>query len=146
MEPTLSAFAAYRDDIKRRYLAALSGEWDGWNEWQKVKPSLSADAGEKQWSPAVQTTERLDFYAQAMQLPEVDAEGATIEINHFIRQCARIPMAEAASPRKIMQVALNIGQLEAEVERVGVDQLPSDVQELHQQFVRLGMREFNAYL
>ncbi len=33
-----------------------------------------------------------------------------IEINHFVIQCYRIPSTEEPSLRKIMQLALNIGQ------------------------------------
>jgi hypothetical protein len=37
-------------------------------------------------------------------------EKSIIEINHFIIQQVRIPLKEAPSIRKIIQIALNIGQ------------------------------------
>ena len=53
-------------------------------------------------------------YQKILLLPEynIDGNGVTsiIEVNHFIIQTIRIPINEEPSLRKIIQVALNIGQ------------------------------------
>ena len=49
-----------------------------------------------------------------MNIPEYTIDGygnqSIIEINHFLIQTVRIPLNEEPSIRKIIQIALNIGQ------------------------------------
>ena len=53
-----------------------------------------------------------------MSLPEYTIDAyetkSIVETNHFLIQTVRIPTTEKPSLRKIMQVALNIGQYQAE--------------------------------
>lgn len=146
----MHSFTTFRDAIKQRRTSAIrptgAASFDGLAEWRAVKHSLSSDAGDTHWSPLVQSPERRAFYAKAMLLPEVDAHGRTIEPHHFLMQCARIPVLERPSPRKVMQIALNIGQLEAEVDALGLDSLLEDSRELYAQFKRLGMDQPDAYV
>ena len=80
------------------------------------------------------------------KLEEEDEDGNTNELNHFMLQCARIPIYDKPSSRKIMQIALNIGQLQSEVELIGIQNLSSDFERFYRTFCELGMREFEAYI
>ena len=143
-----SAFATYRDCIAALRTSTITSgcNWDGREEWQPVKNSLSDKSGEQRWSALINEPSRVEFYNRAMNLAEVDESGETIELSHFIMQCARIPILDVPSPRKIMQIALNIGQLESEVEIVGIEALNPEFSELYAEFIKLGMRELEAYI
>ncbi len=144
---TKATFETYRDDITSTRFAELSSgkQWDGRAAWQPMKQSLSDKAAGQKWSPKVQSPKRVAFFKKVMStLDEADIEGNTIELNHFLLQCVRIPVNDEPSPRKIMQVALNIGQLEAEIKLA--EEVPSEFMSLYREFVRLGMKDFEAYV
>jgi hypothetical protein len=149
MDATLS-FSAFRDAIRARRRAAILSNgpesFDGLGEWRAVKESLSAEAGDVQWSQQLQSPERRAFYEKAILLPETDAEGRTIEAHHFLLQCARIPERELPSPRKVLQLALNVGQLQAEVDALGAESLSEYARALYTDFQRLVMHELDAYV
>jgi hypothetical protein len=83
--------------------------------------------GQGFWQPIKKILEPLDIYSakkwkkiskkltkSIMLLPEYTINGyeekSIIEFNHFIIQQVRIPLKEAPTIRKIIQIALNIGQ------------------------------------
>lgn len=74
-------------------------------------------------------------------LDETDDEGNAIELNYFRLQCGRISVNDDPRPRKIMQIALNIGQLEAEIK---LAEVPSEFMSLCRKFVRLWLKDFEA--
>lgn len=78
-----------------------------------------------------------------LDLPEYDESGRMIELNHFMLQCVRIPRNEPLSERKVMQMALNIGQLMSEAK---LDNLDISMQILFKRFVALGMTELSGYI
>ena len=141
-------FETYLNAINtRRTTTIVNGlEWDGRAEWQPMKNSLSPDADGAQWSVKIQSPERVAFYEKAMQLQELDDNGVTIEEHHFLMQCARIPILDTASPRKIMQVALNAAQLLSEIEIRGKESFSTEVRELYEEFLRLKMFTYDAYM
>jgi hypothetical protein len=83
--------------------------------------------GQGFWQPIKKILEPLDIYSakkwkkiskkltkSIMLLPEYTINGyeekSIIEFNHFIIQQVRIPLTEKPTIRKIIQIALNIGQ------------------------------------
>lgn len=85
-------------------------KFDGLKFWRSIKPILSnSNYKAKKWKNIPKK-----YYKNIMLLPEyyIDGYGNTnmIEENHFIIQTVRIPKTEKPSLRKIMQIALNIGQ------------------------------------
>ena len=84
--------------------------YDGLRFWRSIKPILSNSKFKaKKWKKIEKK-----YYNIVMKLPEfyINGFGKTeiIEENHFIIQTVRIPVTEKPSLRKIMQIALNIGQ------------------------------------
>lgn len=84
--------------------------FDGLKFWRSIKPILSNSVYKaKSWKSTPK-----QYYSKIMLLPEyyINGSGKTniIEENHFLIQTVRIPKTESPSLRKIMQVALNIGQ------------------------------------
>lgn len=84
--------------------------FDGLKFWRSIKPILSNSSYEASKWKNIPTK----YYKNIMILPEyyIDGYGNTniIEENHFLIQTVRIPKTEKPSLRKIMQIALNIGQ------------------------------------
>ena len=84
--------------------------FDGLKFWTPIKKLLEHETGvASQWIiPNKKLTEHV------MNLPEYITTGngkkTIIEHNHFIIQTVRIPLTEKPSIRKIIQIALNIGQ------------------------------------
>ena len=82
---------------------------DGQKFWQPIKQLLSeVKINVKSWK-------RIDKrYDAVLDMPEYVINGREekniIEVNHFLIQTIRIPLNEEPSLRKIIQVALNIGQ------------------------------------
>ncbi|TMW55382.1 hypothetical protein Poli38472_013273 [Pythium oligandrum] len=147
MRITKTQFSAYRDAIaKARATTLQQGQvYDGLGVWRSVKDSFPADASEQAWHPSVQSTERVAFYHQVLkELVDTDADGKTIEHHHFLLQCVRLPMREAPSPRKIMQLALNIGQLQAEMATLTTQD--ATFRSLYDAFQAFDMTEFDAYV
>lgn len=143
---TMLTFVAYRDFICAARVAALSSdsEWDGRAIWQPTKNALSAEPEGLQWSDRIRDDARMSLYRDVMgTLPEFNPDGSTNELSHFMIQCVRIPMIDFASPRKVQQIALNIGQLEAEVQ---LGNVVGPALALYERFIALGMLEMKAYV
>lgn len=92
---------------KERY---KNKNFDGLKFWRSIKPILTNSNYEaNKWKNI-----SIKYYKNIMILPEyyIDGYGNTniIEENHFLIQTVRIPKTEKPSLRKIMQIALNIGQ------------------------------------
>lgn len=85
-------------------------EFDGKAFWQPIKNQLSDEPLELIKFKKIPKK----IVESIMQLPEkyIDGYGKEkmIESNHFLIQQVRIPTTEHLSIRKIMQIALNIGQ------------------------------------
>ncbi len=143
---TKQEFATYMRLINTQRTSVIRHgyHWNGRMEWSYMKELQATDAIQK-WNQCIQSPERMQFYDDVMQLPERDSNGDTIELNHFLIQCVRIPTIEIASPRKIMQIALNIGQLISEVELIG-DQIDDHIKQLYNRFLELNMVDFHAYV
>jgi hypothetical protein len=120
--------------------------------------------GQAFWQFIKNTLEKLDNYRakewkklptkcaeEIMKLPEFDANGKMIEENHFLLQQARIPKNEPPTIRKIVQIALNIGQYRAIHENGGFDHLSEfiscdDAAELSKYISDELLAEINKYL
>ena len=84
--------------------------YDGLKFWRSIKPILNNSKFKaKKWKKMEKK-----YYNNIMKLPEFYINGfgkkEIIAENHFIIQTVRIPVIEKPSLRKIMQIALNIGQ------------------------------------
>ena len=85
--------------------------FDGYNFWQPIKSILTPldKYNAKKWK---KTSE--DKIKKIMSLPEYIIDGYENKIinenYHFIIQQVRIPLKEIATIKKIIQIALNIGQ------------------------------------
>jgi hypothetical protein len=84
----------------------IDPEFDGLKYWKRFKPILEKyDRLKVAWIPIPH-----EYVEQYMRLREDLDDGQINEINHFAIQHVRIPTTERATIRKIIQVALNIGQ------------------------------------
>lgn len=85
--------------------------FDGLSYWRKIKVLLSEDLKASKWKhiPKKLTYDILSF---PEQIVFGNGKTETIENNHFIIQQVRIPKKDEPNLRKIMQIALNIGQWE----------------------------------
>ena len=99
------------NDVEKKFynLIKKDNNIDGQKLWQPIKNILSNyDIKAKKWK------HQKKEYLFIMKLPEYyingDEEKIIIEKNHFIIQTIRIPLKEEPSLRKIIQIALNIGQ------------------------------------
>ena len=149
MSITKSQFEEYRDHIAylRTNTIRAGLNWDGRAAWQPMKAIQSEDTTGQSWNLCAFYGTRDQFSSDILtKLEEEDKDGNTNELNHFMLQCARIPIYDKPSPRKIMQIALNIGQLQSEVELIGIQNLNSDFERFYRTFCELGMREFEAYI
>lgn len=130
--PTQTVFNIIRSAAKD--LRTQNEKADGQKFWSNIKVLLEPfDDVQLQWKEIND-----DFYDQVMKLPEYDKNGKTIELHHFIIQCVRIPRIEKLNIRKLMQIALNIGQL-----LPNITKLP---QHLSQQFLDLHMISMKTYI
>jgi len=86
-------------------------KFDGLGFWQPIKKLLEPldQYSAKKWKKIPKNLTK-----KIMLLPEYTINGyeekSIIENNHFIIQQVRIPLKEATTIRKIIQIALNIGQ------------------------------------
>jgi len=86
-------------------------KFDGQGFWQPIKKMLEPldEYSAKKWKKIPKKLTR-----SIMLLPEYTINGyeekIIIEKNHFIIQQVRIPLTEKPTIRKIIQIALNIGQ------------------------------------
>lgn len=92
---------------KERY---KNKNFNGLKFWRSIKPILTNSKYEaNKWKNIP-----MKYYKNIMILPEYYMDGYgnanIIEENHFLIQTVRIPKTEKPSLRKIMQIALNIGQ------------------------------------
>jgi hypothetical protein len=62
---------------------------------------------------------KINFMFQYEQLANKDKKGETILPDHFIYQLVNIPTTEPVNVRKVMQLALNIGQWKAADKNTG---------------------------
>ena len=87
-----------------------NSKFDGKAFWQPIKEQLSDDGIENIKFKKISKK----IVENIMELPEkyIDGYGKEkmIESNHFLIQQVRIPTTEHLSIRKLMQIALNIGQ------------------------------------
>lgn len=98
---------------KSRILRSQNHNFDGLSFWQPIKNELSVDIKAKSWKK-IDTKQNTKLIHTIMSLPEIIVDGygnkTLIESNHFIIQQIRIPTTEDPNLRKIIQIALNIGQ------------------------------------
>jgi hypothetical protein len=86
-------------------------KFDGLGFWQPIKKMLEPldEYSAKKWKKIPKNLTK-----NIMLLPEYTINGyeekSIIENNHFIIQQVRIPISEKPTIRKIIQIALNIGQ------------------------------------
>jgi len=89
----------------QQYLS--NGGTDGMGYWQPVKKIFARhDDKLAKWSKLDG-----DLVDRLMKIPEHDADGKFIPVQHFLRQQVRIPTEEDCNIRRFMQLALNAGQL-----------------------------------
>ena len=149
MSITKSQFETYRDHIAymRTNTIRAGLKWDGRAVWQSMKAIQSEDTTGQSWNNCAFYGSRDRLSSDMFQeLDEEDEDGNTNELNHFMLQCARIPIFNDPTPRKIMQIALNIGQLQSEIEQIGIQNLNSDFGRIYRRFCEFGMHEFQAYI
>ncbi len=85
-----------------------TGKGNGLIFWRSIKNILKRyDSQTTKWSNKVLRLKSKEktFYNKVWKLDE------TIEYNHFLIQHLRIPEKNESNPRKILQIALNSGQL-----------------------------------
>ena len=149
MSITKSQFKEYRDHIAYMRTTTIRAglNWDGRAVWQSMKANQSEDTTEQSWNLIAFYGDRDQFSRELFEeLEEEDENGNTNELNHFMLQCARIPIFDNPTPRKIMQIALNIGQLQSEVELIGLQNLSPAFRRFYRSFCDFGMHEFHAYI
>ncbi len=106
----------YAQDFKRKY-----PDGDGLAFWRSIKKILSEfDNQTADWSNSISKGKlHKQFYPPVMKLPEKyilgDGTEITDEANHFLIQVFRIPVLDSLTPRKLAQIALNLGQLQPEL-------------------------------
>ena len=95
-------------DIKRK--RKKNKKFDGLLYWQQFKPILS----DSNYTASKWKSISNNYYNNIMLIPEYYINGhgkeIIIEENHFLIQTVRIPRHDTPNLRKIMQIALNIGQ------------------------------------
>lgn len=94
---------------KSHSLRLKNSNADGQKFWKPIKEILSnINIKVEKWKNVNDENKKI------MLMPEFIIDGygnkKIIEINHFIIQTIRIPLTEEPSLRKIIQIALNIGQ------------------------------------
>lgn len=81
-----------------------NNNFNGLRFWKGIKKPLEIyDSFKMEWNENA-------FDDDKLLINEHDDEGKLIELYHFMRQQARIPMEDDCTLRKLMQLALNIGQ------------------------------------
>lgn len=103
--------AVYRTAYELR---RINPNYDGKAFWQPIKKMLDIDGCRASKWKTVVDPEKFD---KIMSLPEYHIDGYgekhINESNHFLIQCVRIPSKEPPSLKKIIQIALNLGQYKA---------------------------------
>ena len=98
--------------LKSKELNEKNENFDGLKFWRSLKEEFaSSNFKSKSWKKISNK-----IIKNVMQMPEYYIDGygkqEIIEVNHFLIQSVRIPTQDKPSLRKIMQVALNIGQFQ----------------------------------
>jgi hypothetical protein len=81
---------------------------EGRESWQPIKTQFEDKSYGLQWKPIAAPIRRF-----ALNMIDETADGKTITNVHYFRQQLRIPSEEALNMRRLLQVALNIGQWKA---------------------------------
>ena len=114
-----------------------TGKGNGLIFWRSIKDILKEyDLQTTNWSNKVLRLKAKEktFYNKVWKLNE------TIEYNHFLIQHLRIPEKDAVTPRKILQIALNSGQLK---KYLNTDNFELD---LIQTYKKLKMDKIETYI
>jgi hypothetical protein len=102
-------------------------DFDGQVFWQSIKGELGKTKFQGKWKEIPQM-----HFDELMSLPEFYINGhgdkKIIEVNHFVIQTVRIPRNDPPSLRKMIQVALNVGQY---IGIVDVSKLTKDQISIH---------------
>ena len=111
MPPLITLKDLFNFFIKHAYAKnKRNPHFDGRAYWQPIKRILA----ELTWQASKWRTIPIRYTSKIMSIFEFGIDGngrkIMIEKNHFIIQTVRIPTNERPSIRKIMQIALNIGQ------------------------------------
>lgn len=106
---------SFDDTIEFAKAGRASDNWDGLKMWIAIKGSYEdVHKSDVNWSPIILNKEYSSFRDQVLkELPEHEESGSMNEANHFIIQCLRIPFKNKMTARRLIQVAYNIGQLQA---------------------------------
>ena len=98
---------------KAKYNKKNVKKFNGQAFWQPIKNILEKSKWYGTWKKVPKA-----LYSETIKLPEyyINGLGQTkiIESNHFIIQTVRIPQKELPSLRKVIQIALNVGQYTAD--------------------------------
>jgi hypothetical protein len=87
--------------------------WDGLEKWIEIRKKYNDDYIESfNWSNNI-LINCDEFRQNLMDNLSEYKDGNINEVNHFIIQCCRIPIQNKLTLRRLMQVAYNIGQLQA---------------------------------
>lgn len=94
-----------------KYIRQKNPKADGYKFWQPIKKILNNSTGEaNKWK--IQKKQLINHVMN--NIPEFiiygNKEKKIIEHNHFIIQTVRIPLQDKPTIKKIIQIALNIGQ------------------------------------
>jgi len=133
-------------------------KFDGQGFWQPIKKILEPldEYSAKKWKKIPKKLTR-----SIMLLPEYTINGyeekIIIENNHFIIQQVRIPLTEKPTIRKIIQIALNIGQYKGRkgkpcnISRIGLNNIGQfiyrkDIVELSNHIPNDLVRKISGYL
>ena len=84
---------------------------DGLERWNKIKPILLKSTTQVVWKQDFKN--HYDYMIEHLKLTEDEMDHEIWEKNHFFIQHARIPKNNRATLSRLIQIAFNIGQLEA---------------------------------
>jgi hypothetical protein len=97
---------------------AKNENFDGLKYWRQMKSDLEKldkIIVAKKWKLPKESTRK-----RIMKIPEYDSKKNIIRFSHFLIQQVRIPYTSKPSIRKILQLALNIGQMKGLVRHIPV--------------------------
>ena len=86
---------------------------DGLDFWRKVKPDFAKydnRSTEMKYTINKAYIHKINYLFHSKQLQNKDKNGETIIPDHFIYQLVNLPVNETVCIRRVMQLALNIGQ------------------------------------
>lgn len=98
--------------LKSKELNEKNKNFNGLKFWRSLKDEFASSGFKsKSWKKISDKTVK-----NVMKMPEYYIDGygkqKIIEVNHFLIQTVRIPLQDKPSLRKIMQIALNVGQFQ----------------------------------